>query len=273
MTELKARLGNGNLPAAGGYESSRFNALRHGVLSRHTVLAWEDPGEYEQLLNALVAEHSPEGPTEEHIVEEIAGILWRKRRLRQAEGALYRRGLRETLEPFRETMETALVLIDVGEQRDQTAEALRSTQEDTHRDLHDLEEDQAMTERALTLLMAGKPGSYEKALARLHPETRKAWDDQLEWDDDDYDEGQEPYRAEAGSLARYLEAEISPWYEGRRKEIDNRPLIRTQAIGEALDPDRLGRLARYEVHLDRKLERTLAMLLKLRDFRREADAA
>ncbi len=28
-------------------------------------------------------------------------------------------------------------------------------------------------------------------------------------------------------------------------------------------------LARYEVHLDRKLERTLAMLLKLKDLRRE----
>ncbi len=31
-----------------------------------------------------------------------------------------------------------------------------------------------------------------------------------------------------------------------------------QAFGEALDPDKLERLGRYEVHLDRKLERTLA---------------
>jgi hypothetical protein len=27
----------------------------------------------------LVAEHVPQGPTEDHLVEEIAGILWRKR--------------------------------------------------------------------------------------------------------------------------------------------------------------------------------------------------
>jgi hypothetical protein len=47
----------------------------------------------------------------------------------------------------------------------------------------------------------------------------------------------------------------------------NRPLIREQAFGEALDPDKLERLGRYEVHLDRKLERTLAMLLRLRDLR------
>jgi hypothetical protein len=35
------------------------------------------------------------------------------------------------------------------------------------------------------------------------------------------------------------------------------------AFGEALDPDKLERLGRYEVHLDRKLERMLTMLLGL----------
>ncbi len=34
-----------------------------------------------------------------------------------------------------------------------------------------------------------------------------------------------------------------------------------------LDPCRPERLGRYEVHLDRKLERTLAMLFKLKDLR------
>ena len=57
----------------GGYEMARFNALRHGVLSRHTVLPWEDAEEYRRLVAALAAEHSPQGPTEEHLVEELAG--------------------------------------------------------------------------------------------------------------------------------------------------------------------------------------------------------
>lgn len=43
-----------------------------------------------------------------------------------------------------------------------------------------------------------------------------------------------------------------------------------QAFGESLDPDKLERLGRYEVHLDRKLERMLAMLLRLKDLRRVA---
>ena len=83
----------------GGTEITRFNALRHGVLSRYTVLPWEDAQEYQALVAALVAEHVPQGPTEEHLVEELAGILWRKRRLRLAEAAAHRRGLNGTFSP------------------------------------------------------------------------------------------------------------------------------------------------------------------------------
>jgi len=83
MNEIKS-----TLPATiGGTEITRFNALRHGVLSRYTVLPWEDAAEYRDLLASLVVEQAPYGPTQEHLVEELAGILWRKRRLRLAEAA------------------------------------------------------------------------------------------------------------------------------------------------------------------------------------------
>ena len=40
-----------DLPAEnGGTEITRFNALRHGVLSRYTVLPWEDATEYSTVL-------------------------------------------------------------------------------------------------------------------------------------------------------------------------------------------------------------------------------
>jgi hypothetical protein len=111
------------------------------------------------------------------------------------------------------------------------------------------------------------PTSYSRALAELRDDTRAWWEDQLTWEPEDYDEGQTPFRADAESLRRFVESEVFPWYEKGREELDQRPLIRAQAFGEAIDPHRLERLARYEVHLDRKLERTLAMLLKLQDLR------
>lgn len=43
------------LPAEStGTEITRFNALKHGILSRYTVLPWEDAGEYRALVAALV---------------------------------------------------------------------------------------------------------------------------------------------------------------------------------------------------------------------------
>jgi hypothetical protein len=80
------------------------------------------------------------------------------------------------------------------------------------------------------------------------------------------------FQASAESLIRFLETKVLPWYENRRRELENRSLIRAQAFGEAVDPDRLERLGRYEVHLDRKLERTVAMLLKLQELRGAAKA-
>jgi hypothetical protein len=84
---------------------------------------------------------------------------------------------------------------------------------------------------------------------------------------DELEEDEAPATADTEGLLRFLEGEVLPWFETRKKELANRPLIREQAFGEALDAHKLERLGRYEVHLDRKLERMLAMLLRLKDLR------
>src|SRR6516165_10404318 len=242
---------------------TRFNALRHGVLSRYTVLPWEDADEYQAIVAALVGEYTPQGPTEEHLVEEIAGIMWRKRRLRLAEAAAHRRGLEETLESYRETVKVALV-------------HLGATVADTQEDMADMAADEAMTRRALELLGSKRNdayeaglAAYEAGLAALREDIQSLWADRLARDPDKLGEDEQPATADVEGLRRFLEGEVLPWFDNRRKELANRPLIREQAFGEALDPDKLERLGRYEIHLDRKLERMLAMLLRLKDLRRE----
>ena len=185
MTETKP-----TLPAeTGGTEITRFNALRHGVLSRYTVLPWEDADEYHALVAALVAEHAPQGPTEEHLVEELAGILWRKRRLRLAEAAAHRRGLERTLESYRETVKVALVHLDATDQSERVVDAIRATATDTEEDIREMEEDEAMTRRALELLGSRRNDAYEAALAALREDTRDWWADMLARDPDELDEG------------------------------------------------------------------------------------
>ena len=286
MTEL-AQVLRDEVPST---ELTRFNALRHGVLSRYTVLPWENADEYHAIVAALVAEHAPQGPTEEHLVEEIAGIMWRKRRLRLAEAAAHRRGLEETLESYRETVKVALVHLgatvadtqedmadeDMADMDERVVDAIRATAADTQEDMADMAADEAMTRRALELLGSKRNdayeaglAAYEAGLAALREDIQSLWADRLARDPDKLGEDEQPATADVEGLRRFLEGEVLPWFDNRRKELVNRPLIREQAFGEALDPDKLERLGRYEIHLDRKLERMLAMLLRLKDLRRE----
>jgi hypothetical protein len=248
-----------------GTEVTRFNALRHGVLSRYTVLPWEDADEYRALLEALVAEHGPQGPTEEHLVEELAGTLWRKRRLRLAEAAAHRHGLDDALSG--QTAKAALVLIDVEGQSRWVVDAIRATAADTEEEIREMQEDEAMTRRAIKLLGSKREDAYEAALAALREDTQAWWANVLARDPNEMEEDGEPATADVEGLRRFLEGEVARWFDNRKKELANRALIREQAFGQALDPDKLERLGRYEVHLDRKLERMLTMLLRLKELR------
>jgi hypothetical protein len=245
-------------------EVTRFNALRHGVLSRYTVLPWEDADEYRALLDALVAEHAPQGPTQEHLVEELAGIVWRKRRLRLAELAAHRRGLGDAVSS--KTAAAALVLVGVEGQSQWVADAIRATAADTEEAIRKFQEHEAMTRRAIELLGSKSSDAYQAALAALPEDVRAGWLDVLARSPDELEKGEKPATSTVEGLRRFLEGEVQRFYDNRQNELVTRPLIREQAFAEALDPDRLERLGRYEIHLDRKFERVLAMLLRLKDL-------
>jgi hypothetical protein len=254
------------IPAA-SYDETRFNALQHGLLSRYAVLPWEDRQEYQALLGALVTEHAPRGPTEEHLVEELAGVVWRKRRLRLAEAAIYREKLRKDANSsFEPEQITGAALLPVNGSRKVKADipkAFSATPAETARDLRDVKRDQAMTAKAVTILTAGGPDAYARALSALREDTRSYW---LECLDDPPTDGLS-YQATAEALAAWIQRRWAEWYEGPIAELEHREAIKEQAVGAAYASQRLEVIGRYEVHLDRKLERTLSMLLRLRDLR------
>ena len=57
------------------------NALKHGAFSRELILPGERRKDYERLLAELEAEYSPSGPSEVSLVNHLASLLWRERRL------------------------------------------------------------------------------------------------------------------------------------------------------------------------------------------------
>jgi len=56
-------------------------AFKHGAYSATDLLPGEDQPEYERLHRKLIAEYAVSGPLEEHIVGELARLIWRSEHL------------------------------------------------------------------------------------------------------------------------------------------------------------------------------------------------
>ena len=68
-----------------GKQKSCQNAVKHGVFSKLFLLKGESRSEFDSLLAGLRACYQPEGMLEEALVEKLAVLMWRQRRLLIAE--------------------------------------------------------------------------------------------------------------------------------------------------------------------------------------------
>lgn len=247
---------------AGNYEPVRFNAMKHGILSRLVVLAHENYGEFADLLAALIEEHRPAGMTEQHLVEELAAIIWRKRRVLLAEGAQINRGLRAATKSGGESgpAVSAAPFERVGLSVDSSelAEMMAGTPEQIAKSQQAAASDLAATDKAKAILRKTGPNAYERAMRALTDSSQEWWEEEAE-------EGNYPATAEG--LAKFITYKLWPHCYTYDKQARYTPAIQVQTLGEGLQAHRLEKLNRYETHLDRKFERTLAMLLKLRELR------
>ncbi len=242
-----------------GYAAVRYNALKHGILSRLTVLSHESHADYESLVNSLMDEHLPAGATEQHLIEELASVIWRKRRVLQAEGATINQGLKVSARSAKTVIPTAAPFemglsgesTDIRNLMDLTPENVTESQRAARYDLD-------ATNKAGAILRKGGDHAYEKAMRALQADSREWWESQVD---------EEEYTADAEGLARFIEEHLSPTCHSQEKEARHHDAIINQAIGEGLQAYKLLSLTRYETHLGRKFERSLAMLLKLKELR------
>lgn len=241
------------------YEPVRYNAMKHGILSRLAVLPHEDVGEFGDLLAALVEEHQPAGATEMHLIEELAAIIWRKRRVLMAEGATINQGLKSAVKNAESVIPAAAPFQGglTGKGTD-LREVVTATPTENTESLQYADFDLKATERARAILFKGGANAYAKARRVLHRDSRDSWDESVE---------DESYTEDAEGLETWIREWLMPYCYQREVEARYQPAIKAQTLGEGLQANRLVALNRYEVHLDRKFERTLAMLLKLKQLR------
>lgn len=158
----------------GNYEAVRFNALKHGILSKLTVLAHEDHAEFDHLLAALDEEHQPVGMTERHLVEELAAIIWRKRRVLLAEGAAINRGLRSVAQSQHDSPVPAAAPFERGLSKEGSdlPDLLTASSEDIVERQRDAGLDLAATRKAAAILRKSGCNAYAKARRALIRESR-----------------------------------------------------------------------------------------------------
>ena len=245
------------------YVAVRYNAMKHGILSKLIVLPHENKNGFDYLLDSLVSEHQPSGATEAHLIEELAGIMWRKRRVLLAAGAKFNRGLRRSLHSLDSRSNTTVkdavpadpalagAEVDFRDLMSMTQEELNNRKQEALRDLE-------ATEKADQILRHNRVSSYAKALKALRPDSRDWWQNQL-------DEGEAEATQEA--LRDFIFIDLLPVCRSDLAAIRHHEAIKQQVIGEGINVPIMESLSRYETHLDRKFERTLAMLIKLKELR------
>ena len=247
------------------YEPVKLNAMKHGILSKNVVLPHEDGESYDALITTLLDEHQPQGLTEQHLVEELASIMWRKTRVLVAEGATINRGIRTAISGnFKATPDVVAAPLQRGlsSRIDDLGDLLTSSLDELQQRQREAESDLGNAHKAITLLSKGTAKAYEKALNLLSP-------DNLEWWCDCVEEGE--YAESVEDLSMFLSEDLEPYLSKRAAEAavatQYQQLIKTQTLGDGVEAAQLLNLARYETHRDRKFERSLAMLLKLKEMR------
>ena len=71
-----------------GRARSRLNSRKHGLTAKMLIIVGEHADDFDQLRAELMAEHDPQSVLETELVERLAGILWRLRRVPSFEAAI-----------------------------------------------------------------------------------------------------------------------------------------------------------------------------------------
>ena len=72
-----------------GRARSRLNSRKHGLTAKMLIIVGEDADDFDELRAELMDEYDPQSALECELVERLAGILWRLRRVPFFEAAIF----------------------------------------------------------------------------------------------------------------------------------------------------------------------------------------
>jgi hypothetical protein len=256
-----------------GKARSKLNALKQGLFSKAVLLESESPAEYESLLNALREGLQPHGELEEVLVEKLATILWRERRLLQAEAAEIEKATTLNLDRMVQQEADELEYAQLKEAPDR--KLTHSSNLTVFRNaieilniVRGMQEDDSQAEKAGKLFRAiygcEKDGAPPFGPRQLYfalwkllsaPQEVKCTKDSI----DLTEFKRKAIEKEMLRLAELLGIAASVEKLKRKQDV---------AIARVPSPEVSDRLLRVEAHLSREFDRTLSQLERLQRFRK-----
>lgn len=254
-----------------GKKRSKLNAVRHGIYSKVALLPGESRAEFDMLLNGLHYDFEPQGKLETMLVEKLAVLSWRYRRLLIAEAAEIGRKAQRLLRWEREEREERKANEPFDQERqhrglvdrilnpivfDHCMRVLDAVRTEVRN--HGFDSDQAEqwlrdvygTDRPVSLF------SYYRmirALAKASPERL---------DPSTAKEYSQKFAAQVGREMHYFALR-----EHERKLIEADRLRLESVRRNVPDSSQLDRLLRYEANIERAFDRTLTQLERLQRMR------
>lgn len=257
----KTKVANSN------YDSSKYNAVKYGIFSKHTVMHWENKDDYDNLLKDLIEEYQPNNVTERHLIVEMANTIWAKMRLKYAEKASLQSELNSNVNynsifSGNKCANDVLLLKEGKIEDSEVKSALTTTQSSTNLEIESQKKLIEKYNKAIEVI--NSTDSYEEAFDVLSVKIQEDWQGSWKYADQYY---REPKVSTAELLVPWLK-EKKEEYEKSLYQLENRDKIKDQVLGSAfLSDGAMNKYMRYENHLDKKFEKTLAMFFKLREIR------
>jgi hypothetical protein len=265
-------------------DRSRHNARKHAIFAKVLFLKGESRSEFNALWDGLRSDFGPVGTIEEALVEKLAVLVWRYRRLLAAETGEVRKHA-EFLEwdgDREATEEASQILVDRPEDYFKRVDMNDSG-------LIRYCNNPKILDLCVELLREMEAGikergfertAYDQIISRLYGVSltlRQTVKDEYKWcgqvaglsADDRRRHGCPSLEECVSGLLKAIDDEIS-WlvnYKRERAQVDSRKIRLDRLRYSIPDSTSLDRLLRYETTLERALDRTLNQLERLQRIR------
>lgn len=257
-------------PPRRGSKTTRFNAAKYGIFSAQDVLPWENAEEFDELHRDLVEDFRPVGRTERDRVKDLARIELDRNRIRLAKQAAIRDGLdlALTIQAWQANSIVYLLERDFnGEEDSVDLNYLRimspAAMDPEWEALNRVVVSVARTITGLKKAAKTSPDDHDEAIRAAIAMLPADFAEEIETAISD--ETIMPRGCLAAQINDFIETRFLPRiiraYYGQDR-------ISSQVAGTAMFSEQFEKMIMLEARLDRRYEKTLAILLRLQELRK-----